>query len=107
MTDDSPQSNPDAAVAKPQLVAENEHYSVRILDLTGATRMALPQRTNDTIVVVLGQGLSLISDRLESPVALADGDVRFLERIKHPSAGSFGRNCVASAARRNQAPLEC
>jgi hypothetical protein len=84
MTDDPPQSNPDAAGAKPQLVAENEHYSVRILDLTGATRMALPQRTNDTIVVVLGQGLSLISDRLESPVALADGDVRFLERIKHP-----------------------
>jgi hypothetical protein len=90
----NPTAQPVAGVVapEPQLVEENASYRVLSVVLENDLKVSLPQRGNDVIVVVLGEGVSLKLGSGSKSEKLGYGEVRFVDRdvrasLTHAGAG--------------------
>ncbi len=75
-----------------QLVEENDYYRVFRADLVPDAVSRVDQHGRDTVVVALGEGLSLTTRKSINPEKLKDGEARFLPRESAPQIVNVGNS---------------
>jgi quercetin dioxygenase-like cupin family protein len=86
---DKPANKP-AREASIQLVEENEYFRVSRADLLPGAVNKVEQHGRDTIILALGEGMTLVTRKSTSPENLKEGDARFLQQGSVPKIANVG-----------------